>query len=477
MSVQSEINRIKANIASAYTVLGKLITLPTTKNSANLPTTVQTLVDSLNFSGIINAIHARNLRGNSIPLNNIIEEIKCLPYNYDDLSIPLGRNISNIDNAYEAVKVAMTYWNSKYNDTEVYSYVDGSGLLKGDTSAELHDASGKAVMDCSTYIGLILRGIPYEESPFNNSTAMTIDPRTVVCFDKTWVERHFDLQANRFTTVPVFPTYEHKTSDDMYRVLTASDMCQYYDRMGLTWFANSGIQPRVGDICFFYKEDTDGTLRHPNRFLGISHVGIMISPTHYLNMTDYENSGNLILTAVSTRPPYMYARPLYGALVDGVKTELTPNKVDFIPSSWSSLRQGSTIGANNAQLVVEGKKLTITGKGTGTSHPIISPNCPLYLPKGTYRLAGVTNNTGGNNTTNHSLFGVRVYNADTDEGITGKTFTSNGTIYNDRTPVWDIGGGAEFTLEKDTRIRIDAYFSASVTFNGLTVEPTLYKIA
>ena len=98
------------------------------------------------------------------------------------------------------------------------------------------------------------------------------------------------------------------------------------------------------------------------------------------------------------------------------------------------------------------------------------------LPAGTYKLSGVVNNTGGNTTTLHQYWGVRVYKAD-GTGITGTTTSSNGANSQERTPVWDIGGGAQFTLTEETSITMNIYLSANRTFNGFTITPTLYKIA
>ena len=429
------------------------------------------------FKEIGNAIRSKTNRTSNIIANNFSKEINCIPTNYNSLSLPFpfGKDHSNFDNAWEALKIAIEYWNAKSSGTVTWAYSDGNGCLKGDTSAKLHDSNGKAIIDCSSFIGLVLRGIGYLDSPYHLSSSQTYNPRNIICKSYSWVETYFDMQIKRYVTPSTFPTYTHKTNDEKYRVLSASDIAQYYDKMGLLWFSDSS-EARSGDLCFFYKENNDGTLTYPERFSGISHVGIMTDKNYYLNATDYESSGNLIRTSVTTRPPFMYARPLYGAIKDGATSTITPNKVDLIPNIWSGIKQGTTSGNNGCTLSLTGKKLLISGKGTGIAHDLISSGCPLTLPAGTYKLSGVVNNTGGNTTTNHSYFGVRVYNSD-GSGITGQTTTSNGQTVNTRTPVWDIGGGATFTLNSDTSIIMDCYLSANKTYNGLTIEPKLYKIS
>lgn len=427
------------------------------------------------FTAIANAIRVKSHRTSTIVADNFAQEIKALPmYDYK-ISGPLPRlGQSNLDNAYEAVKAAITYWNAKKCGIETFAYSDGSGPLKGDTSATLRNSGGQAVIDCSTFVGLVLRGIDYLSSPYYGTTATTCNPRDIKCkTGTTWAETYLDLQGARYAGPPTFPSYTHLTADNHYRVITASDIAQYYDSLGLLWYANdASMAPRVGDICFFYKESSDGSLTYPNRFHGISHVGIMTDPEHYLNATDYPSAGNLIRTSTSARPPFAYARPFYGALTTGTVDTLTTSGIDLVPDVWSDLAQGSTT-INGAAVALNKKSFNITAKPSGGfARDIVSAGCPLYLPAGTYHLSGVVNNTGANTKYQHSYFGVRVYDASSGNGITGITTTSSGqaasgqSVTQSRTPVWDIGGGAQFTLSSPTYIRLSFYTSrANVACN------------
>ena len=433
------------------------------------------------FQAIAEAIRVKSHRTSTIVADNFAQEIKALPmYDYK-ISGPLPHlGQSNLDNAYEAVKAAITYWNAKKCGIETFAYSDGSGPLKGDTSATLRNSGGQAVIDCSTFVGLVLRGIDYLKSPYYGTTATTCNPRNVECQTGTaWAETYLDLQEARYSGPPTFPAYTHLTTDNHYRVITASDIAQYYDSLGLLWYADdTSMTPRVGDICFFYKEASDGSLTYPSRFRGISHVGIMTDPEHYLNATDYASAGNLIRTVTSARPPFAYARPFYGALTTGTVDALTTNGVDLVPDVWSDLAQGSTT-INGAAVTLSGKSFNMTGTPTsGITATIVNSACPLYLPAGTYKLTGVVNNTGANSKYQHSYFGVRVYNAATGAGVTGTTTTSSGaaasgqTVTQERTPVWDIGGGAEFTLTEPTYIYLNFYSSKG----NVACNPVLKRI-
>lgn len=383
---------------------------------------------------------------------------------------------SNLDNAYEAVKCAISYWNAKKSGSETFEYSDGNGPLKGATSAQLHKTNGNAVIDCSTYVGLILRGYGYLDSPYYNSAETTIDPRTVVCLGGSWAESDFDKQATRLTGELVYPTFGYQMVDGSYRVLTASDMAKYYDLLGLFWYADDPtMTPRVGDLCFFYKENDDGTLKYPTRFHGISHVGIMTDDSHYLNATDYDSGGDLIRTSCASRPPFAYARPYYGALTDGESDSLTSN-IDLIPNVWAGRPQGSS-AASGVTFSLSGKAMTLSGTATGgTTTDVISQSCPLYLPAGTYKLSGFANGSGTNTVSaTHSMWGLRVYDASTGKGITGTTTSSNGKNTAERTPVWDVGGGAVFTLNEPTWVYINLWLPGSRDVSTLSATPVLYK--
>lgn len=435
------------------------------------------------FTAIANAIRVKSHRTSTIVADNFAQEISGLPIYTYQIANPLQHlGYSNLNNAYHAVKTAITYWNAKNSGNETFSYVDGSGPLKGDTSATLRNSSGNAVIDCSTYIGLVLRGRGYLSSPYYGTTATTYNPRNITCLtgSQTWTEPYLDLQSNRYSGPPTFPWYTFKTNDGHYRAITASDIAQYYDSMGLFWYASEHrLTPQVGDLCFFYKENNNGTLTYPNRFLGISHIGIMTCPNYYLNATDYASSGNLIRTSVSARAPFAYARPFYGALTDGSTATLSPNGINLIPDNWSGLGQGSS-SINGAAVTLHNKAFNITAKpSSGFARDIVSAACPLYLPAGTYHLSGVVNNTGSNTRYQHSYFGVRVYNASNGNGIAGTTTTSSGqaasgqSVTQSRTPVWDIGGGAQFTLSSPTYIRLSFYTSRA----NVACDPVLKKIS
>lgn len=378
---------------------------------------------------------------------------------------------SSFEGAWQAAMAATAYWNAKASDTRVIAYSDGDGCLK--PGGMVNDSSGRAVMDCSTYIGLVLRGIGYLASPYGTKLAAnaTVDPSTVVASSQWWCEPDVDRQTDA------------RCSDlDMrlgsaYRAITASDICRYLECQGLVWEPGERA-PRAGDLCFFIKQDSDGTLHYPQRWRGVSHVGIMVDPDHYLNVTDYASTGNLIRTDVATRPPELYGRPLWGGLSRGASGDLTPSSgLNLLPGLWSGVRQGSS-QVSGATLACSGLSLAISGKpSSALVLDLVQSGCPLCLPAGTYRISGVSNQTGTNTVSaTHSLWGLRVYDAATGAGIAGTTRSSNGANSSPRTPVWDIGGGGTFVLASQTLVRIDMYGTSSKDLSQISVDARLERI-
>lgn len=378
---------------------------------------------------------------------------------------------SSFDGAWQAAMCAAGYWAAKSSGSRVFEYSDGDGCLK--PGGVVNDAQGRAVMDCSTYMGLVLRGVGYLASPYgkNKAANATVDPASVVASSEWWCEPDVDRQTDA------------RCSDlgmrlgSAYRAITASDMARYLECQGLTWSPGERA-PRVGDLCFFSKVDADGTYHYPQRWRGVSHVGIMVDPEHYLNITDYPQTGNLIRTDVGTRPPELYGRPLWGGLSRGASGDLAPNSgLSLLPGLWSGVRQGSS-QVSGAALTCDGLSLAISGKpSSALILDLVQSGCPLCLPAGTYRISGVKNDTGTNTVSaTHSLWGLRVYESQTGAGIPGTTRSSNGANSSQRTPVWDIGGGGEFALASQTLVRVDFYGTSSRDLSGISVDARLERV-
>lgn len=438
------------------------------------------------FTNIANSIRAKTRRTNTLIANNFATEINsmALPvenykWTHPRLMNSSGDNQSNYDGAMAAVVAAISYWNAKAGGTKSFSYSDGNGALKGSTSATVNNSSGAGVIDCSTYIGLVLRGYDFAKSPYgtNFTASGTVDPRTLTynAGQNNFEERYFDNQSLANVSYT-----SYLDSNSKYRILSAADIAAYYESLGLLFFPGQ-ITVRPGDLCFFYKENADGSLTYPNRWRGISHIGIMTDKDYYLNTTDYPSAGNLIRTKVSARTPFCYARPFYG--VDNGKSasnSLSNNGINLFPNVWAGLKNGSqTINSLSITTNMNSNgAMSCSGQASsGFSKDLVSSSCPLYLPAGTYKISGTVNGTSGNKTTLHQYFGMRAYNAVTGNGIPGTTWSADGANSQSRTTVWDIGGGGQFTLSSATYVKFDFYFTSSIALTGVSCTPVLKKIS
>ena len=77
--------------------------------------------------------------------------------------------------ALEAVDVAKSYWIARASGRK-FVYSGGATFLDG---APLNNASGQGLIDCSTYIHLVLRGIPYQKSPYVTPMQMLLTIRQI----------------------------------------------------------------------------------------------------------------------------------------------------------------------------------------------------------------------------------------------------------------------------------------------------------
>ena len=132
-------------------------------------------------------------------------------------------------------------------------------------------------------------------------------------------------------------------------------------------------------------------------------------------------------------------------------------------------------GKDGASITV--KSVSESAADGGITKDVVAKSCPLYLPAGTYKLSGFVNNSGTNTVSaTHSMWGHRVYDAETGNGIKGTTTSSNGANTAERTPCWDVGAGAVFTLSKPTYIYIDLWLPGNKDCSKLSTNPVLYKI-
>lgn len=195
----------------------------------------------------------------------------------------------------EVLQVAESYLN--HTEELIYSYA-GMTFLSG---APLFDARyrDRGNIDCSTYIHLILQGIPYEASPY--ATGKAEDAFRSRC---SWRELSF-AEAIR--------------ADAPLR--RAFGLAEYYYLMGRSFEDRKKLRP--GDLVFYAAppEAAPFYMAH-GAFRAIAHVGIVTEDTEYIyHSTGYpekSRSEEAKLKAIQRthildgRIPNLCARPSYG---------------------------------------------------------------------------------------------------------------------------------------------------------------------
>lgn len=241
---------------------------------------------------------------------------------------------NNHTSVSEIADVARSYHKARYQPdgvTPVFLYDQDHTPLGSKYDPNSEEYAG--AIDCSTYIGLVLRGIPVEKSPYAHLINAQIedgeqdegdenngsddyptdedvapgdsphDPASVLAnvADYGWAINPFEWK------LPVVPGGDPKP------VRTASQLAQWmYERGQAVEIDDVFSNLMPGDIIFWAKKDKDGNWVQPNRFKHISHVAICCSrydapdedgwPTGY----PYKHT----MLEVTTIKPYVLNRTL-----------------------------------------------------------------------------------------------------------------------------------------------------------------------
>lgn len=297
-----------------------------------------------------------------------------------------------LDNGFYGVlasRCAATYRAAVVKGTDTFDYNDDTNVFNttindkvpGKYSAAVRDAHGRAVLDCSSYIGLVLRGIPYNKSPFITHTQP----------NDRWVPSEEMVYGNEGWEFPVIdkqPETEYrKTGFDGFSSLRgARHQAEFFYKYGYVVYdrerdglPTEALQDLVkpGDLLFWSYVDEDGNYdqekvsKATNNFRAIHHVGMVTERTnYYFHVTgDTDNVSNEETVSFSPlqnnvfyqlsmicRPDYRKGRPL--------EIPVGANVLGF-PWNFSS---GTTYGGVTFTFTGNsGETIKLTGKRTGSS--------------------------------------------------------------------------------------------------------------
>lgn len=386
---------------------------------------------------IANAIRSSDGSTDSIAFTNFATRIKQLKrIMYQDAEPTYCE-----PKAQEAVDVARTYWIARASGRK-FTYDSGKTFLNGNT---LNDASGAGIIDCSTFIHLVMRGITYDMSPYasNKSANATYDSANLVTNTAkyTWAD---DNLRNSATIGG--------------QVRYAADLAAYYWAQGRAFTDSSKRKP--GDLIFHSTKDN-------GRFMGISHVSIVTEDIDsYFNVTDIKGKV-VVRTQYASRNEdiVFFARPDYERLPNQTYT-FNP---DFNYLAYPWICGSSYTASSNVTLTASDGSLTTssTGATTSTTFDLASSSFPLYLPAGTYKLSGAPAYQDRRARVDYSYWGLRLYPLDkrtiTSQviGYTAAGYSSPPTTSTTQTQalVWDKGYGATFTISTPMSFYANIYIS------------------
>ena len=324
--------------------------------------------------------------------------------------------------AYQAVAVARTYWEARVCGMRKFKYSGGYTFYNEEQQYPVDDEDGRGIIDCSTFIRLVLSGVDYMHSPYATGNRSDGAPRKDLY---AWADERIAANKLRY----------------------AADLAEYFFLTGRVLDGFDDLRP--GDIIFHAKP---GAIK--NRFRCISHVSIMAEEGYdercYYNVTSDSNGLVVLRSRWSSRNDYVFAaRPDY----EPPRSYPTlDERINLLVPPWYSV-PGT---ANDCTMTIADDGASLTAVGTPTESAIFSlvnSSHPMYLRPGRYRLSGAPvrpDVTGG------KTWGLVL--ADSKEN----------TIYG-----WDFGSGAEFTLEKTTPVHVYIYISASKCPDGYTWVPRL----
>lgn len=318
--------------------------------------------------------------------------------------------------ANQAVDVARSYWDARISGKRKFVYAGGNGVFEGN----LNNADGKGIIDCSTFVRLVLSGVDYLHSPYATGSLADIAPRKDLY---SWADEN--LAANN--------------------VRYAADLAEYFFLTGRVLEGFDDLRP--GDLLFH----ANGSIK--NRFMGISHVSIVAEEgydeVNYYNVTDLSNV--IIRTKWSARSDYVFAaRPNYEPARSYPALD---ESINLLTPPWYGVP--GTVNGCTMTVSEDGASLEATGTPTaGASFSLVSGSYPMYLRPGKYTLSGAP---ARSDVTSGYTWGIAVTDPD------------DATINYG----WDRGAGAEFVLDAITPVKVYIYISSSKSPDGYVWTPKL----
>ena len=445
--------------------------------------------------------------------NNFATEIRKLTLN---MTAPPVYKFENGYYGIRAAKCAATYLWTRVMGVDKFAYrtnsifsgidknkqnyvrvtaIDSDEPIDADTPIDPDTATAYnyACIDCSTFVSLCLRGIPYEKSPYylhkgENEKWTPSAELSGMYGEEGWEFREIDTQPEGVFNDIGIP--------EQSSVRLAASLGQYFHRYGYILYdsavngklatddkgfpmikSNEGytkLDLQAGDLVFW---DTKDDAQVDSRYRSISHVAIVSErPDYYYHVTgDTKKVGQLVVwyekfaeteavkdsngnitgykkvshpnsaMVLAVRPDYRH----------GMSKEETPIGINLVSYPWVYSRLKTT--EKNGLTVSLLSENEIKVSGTATENTTLHLNY-LTLSPGAYKLTGIEGFTG-------TYFALQVRLAD------GTDFAPKAIRYPTGTDATN-----EFVLTEETEVNVRLYISNGKSLTDARVVPTLIRI-
>ena len=152
--------------------------------------------------------------------------------------------------------------------TVAQTYLNQSSIVYSDGNTIFDTSSASNGIDCSTYVGLVMMGYPFNKSPYATGNYISPDAWVENSTDYSWAIPTLNYKVSRYA--------DGHNPDERLRLA-----CQFarwmYDRNQVVPLTNGFRDVLPGDIVFWgHKNSTTGDW--PNDwFMHIGHIGIVLT--------------------------------------------------------------------------------------------------------------------------------------------------------------------------------------------------------
>lgn len=373
----------------------------------------------------------------------------------------------------QVADVARSYHLAVKSGAVDFKYSQQGGVFNNNIT----NSDGYCVIDCSGFIGLVLRGIDFNNSPFKGATgtankSFLSSNLATLCNNSeyVWSDSYLDKQVD--------PSFKDIGVSGYYSIRTAADIAEYYYCQGCS-IHEYEVSPTTvpddlmpGDLLFWAKPSASEGQK--SRFKAISHVAVVDRDTSkYYQVTGSEDTKGQTVFNSSLSDKLeslcLIIRPNYIPISKDINS---PKGVNLLPKyKFDDCMIDASVEKNGIEFIpsVEGGVI-ISGNGnptSGTTFYIYKQDKPIILEPGTYELQGAEAHPS-----------VSISGTSTKWGISLKDIEGNVLYDVNGKRVWDRGKKCTFNVDSTKRVYVYIYISADLSITKeYKFNPSLIRIS